>query len=709
MKTHTNCIYPHDTNIQNFKHTRKYHPHPYHTMIPTPNRRILTFTAVHPCESVSITTLIDSLIKITGEILSFKSKHFSTNKRSVKETLRHVLSLSIIFQEIRVGSIPSGRTFPSSAILSLSELHVVFQKLKFLLQDCTREGGKLYTLINSDQISAHFRVLTRSISTCLDTFPVGSIDLPEEVNEIIYLLLRQTRKYEARPDRDDKRALDSVYWFFNLFENRINPNRDEVVRVLDHIGVRKWSDCVKEIAFIQEEITTEKNEIELLSSLVGFICYCRCVVLQGIDEEDDDKNEEENDDDLIIRGLNVDDLRCPISLEIMNDPVVLETGHTYDRSSIAKWFSAGNITCPKTGKNLSSTVLVSNVSVKQLIQSYFKKETGHKSKKKTSVPESLAAEEAGKLVADFLAGELIHGGAREMVKALVEIRILTKTSGFNRSRLVEAGVAESLMKLLRSGDPTIQENAMAAVLNLSKDISGKVRIGGIGGGLETIVEVLNEGARRESRQHAAAAIFYLSSLGGDYSRSIGEIPGSIPGLLTIVKGCDDYGDSAKRNALIAIRSLLVQHSDNHWRVLASGAVSVLLDLVRSGEIGDGVKADSIAVLAKIAVYPDGMISVLRRGGLKLAVKVLGSSEASQTTKQHCVVLLLNLCVNGGSDVVGALAKDPSVMGSLYTALSNGECGGGRKTSALIKMIHEFQERKTGPGLERERVRTRLVI
>ncbi|KAJ4871880.1 U-box domain-containing protein 19 [Raphanus sativus] len=659
-------------------------------MIPTQSgsdRQILTFTAVHPCESISITTLIDSLIKLAGEILSFKSKHFSTNKGSVKKTLRHVHSLLIIFQEIRAGagSISAGRSFLRSAILSLSELHVVFQKLKFLLQDCTREGGKLYMLINSDQISAHFRVLTRSISTCLDTLPVGSIDLPEEVNELIYLVLRQTRKYEARPDRDDKRALDSVYWFFNLFENRINPNRDEVTRVLDHIGVRKWSDCVKESAFIQEEFTIEKNEIELLSSLAGFICYCRCVVLQGVDEDDEEDKKEEDNEDLIISGLNVDDLRCPISLEIMNDPVVLETGHTYDRRSIAKWFSA-------------------------VIQSYFKQEIDNKSKnkkkKQTSVPESLAAEEAGKLITNFLAGELIHGGAGEMVKALVEIRILTKTSGFNRSRLVEAGVVESLMNLLRSGDPTVQENAMAAILNLSKDIAGKVRIGGYGGGLELIVEVLNEGARRESRQHAAASIFYLSSL-GDYSRLIGEVTGSIPGLLRIVEGCD-YGDSAKRNALIAIRSLLNQHPDNHWRVLAAGSVSVLLDLVRSGEIGDGVKADSIAVLAKIAEYPDGMISVLRRGGLKLAVKVLGSSEASSVTKQNCVVLLLNLCVNGGIDVVGALAKDPSVMGSLYTALSNGECGGGRKASALIKMIHEFQERRTEPGLERERF-TRLVI
>ncbi|ESQ29466.1 hypothetical protein EUTSA_v10023320mg [Eutrema salsugineum] len=671
-------------------------------------RRILYFPAVNPSESISITTLVDSLLQIAGEILTFKPKHSSTNKQSVKETLRHIQNLVIIFDEIRI-QIQVGSIFSRAAVLSLSELHVIFQKLKFLVEDCTRDGAKLYMLINSDKVSAHFRVLTRSISTCLDTFP--SIDLSEEVNELIYLIIRQTRKSEARPDPEDKRAIDSVYWIFNLFENRINPNPDQILRVLDHIGVRKWSDCVKEIGFIGEEISgAEKNEIELLSSLMGFICYCRCVILRGIDEEDE-KEEEEEEDDLIIGGLNVDDLRCPISLEIMNDPVVLETGHTYDRSSIKKWFSSGNVTCPKTGKILVSTGLVDNVSVKQVIQSYCKQnsvvlttETDQKRKKNKSIsPESLAAEEARKLTAEFLAGELIIGGVKEMVKALVEIRLLTKTSSFNRSCLVEAGVVESLMKILLSGDPTIQETAMAGVLNLSKDVAGKTRIAGDGGGLEIIVEVLNEGIRRESRQYAAASIFYLSSL-GDYSRLIGEIPDAIPGLLRIVKGCD-YGDSAKRNALIAIRSLLIQQSDNHWRVLAAGAVPVLLGLVKSGEIGDGVTADSIAILAKMAEYPDGMISVLRRGGLKLAVKVLGSSEFSPATKQHCVVLLLNLCVNGGIDVVGSLAKDPSIMGSLYTVLSNGECGVGRKASALIKMIHEFQERKTGmvePAFERDR-------
>ncbi|CAF1837069.1 unnamed protein product [Brassica napus] len=242
-------------------------------------------------------------------------------------------------------------------------------------------------------------------------------------------------------------------------------------------------------------------------------------------------------------------------------------------------------------------------------------------------------------MADFLAGELIDGGTKEKVKPLVEIRILTKTSCFNRSRLVEAGVVESLMKLLRLGDRTIQENTMAAILNLSKGIAGKFE-SVEAGGLEMIVEVLNEGARAESRKHAAAAIFYL------FSRRLLQIDRRDP-----------------------------EFDSSRFRSVGSCEIR---------EVGDGVKAIRLRFSRKSRSI-DGMISVLRRGGLKLTVKIL-----SLSMKQHCVVLLLNLCVNGGSDVVGALAKDPSIVGSLYMVLSNGDCGGGRKASALIKIIHEFQ-------------------
>ncbi|XP_010475925.1 PREDICTED: U-box domain-containing protein 18-like [Camelina sativa] len=694
-------------------------------------RRILTFPAVQPCESISIVTLLDSLIQLAGDILTFKSKHFSTNKQSFRETLRRIQNLVLVFEEIRIRVGTPRRYFhhDSAAVLSLKEIHVIFQKLKFLVEDCTRDGARLCMMMNSDQVSDHLRVLTRFISTSLGAFPVASVDLPSEVNELVDLVVRQTRKYGVKLETNDIRVMSSVNRILALFENRVIPDPDEINMILDHVGIRKWGDCVKEINFLGEEIAAERLDekkkqknsnvrVKLLSSLMGFICYCRCVILRRIERDDaHHHNVDDNDKDQdLIRGLRVEDLLCPISLEIMMDPVVIETGHTYDRSSITKWIGSGNITCPKTGKILASTDLVDNVSVRRVIYNHCRTNgivltsivVGRRRKTQDDVvPESLAAKGAAKLMAKFLTSELLNGDMEMIYRAVREIRVQTKTSSFNRSCLVKAGAVSPLLRLLSSEDSkvqeNVQENAMAGILNLSKHVTGKSKI--VGEGLKIIVEILNEGAKTETRLYAASALFYLSSV-EDYSKRIGENKDSIPGLMKIVKG-EDYGGSAKRNALLAVMGLLMQ-SDNHWRVLAAGAVPILLDLMRSEDTSGELTADCLATLAKLAEYPDGTIGVIRRGGLKLAVKVLSSSDVLPAVKQHCVGLILNLCLNGGRDVVGVLVKNTLVMGSLYTVLSNGEYGGSKKASALIRMIHEFQERKTGssgsvePSLQRGR-------
>ncbi|BAT74683.1 hypothetical protein VIGAN_01240100, partial [Vigna angularis var. angularis] len=61
--------------------------------------------------------------------------------------------------------------------------------------------------------------------------------------------------------------------------------------------------------------------------------------------------------------VNPKDFRCPISLELMTDPVTVSTGQTYDRTSIQKWLKARNTTCPKTGEKLTNPELVPNRAI----------------------------------------------------------------------------------------------------------------------------------------------------------------------------------------------------------------------------------------------------------------------------------------------------------------------------------------------------------
>ncbi|RWW35062.1 hypothetical protein GW17_00000140, partial [Ensete ventricosum] len=65
-----------------------------------------------------------------------------------------------------------------------------------------------------------------------------------------------------------------------------------------------------------------------------------------------------------------EELRCPISLQLMYDPVVISSGQTYERVCIEKWFKDGHNTCPKTQQQLPHLCLTPNFCVKGLIASW---------------------------------------------------------------------------------------------------------------------------------------------------------------------------------------------------------------------------------------------------------------------------------------------------------------------------------------------------
>ncbi|XP_031479761.1 E3 ubiquitin-protein ligase PUB23 [Nymphaea colorata] len=60
---------------------------------------------------------------------------------------------------------------------------------------------------------------------------------------------------------------------------------------------------------------------------------------------------------------------CPISLQIMRDPVTISSGITYDRESMEKWvFSYKNRACPVTKLPISDLTMTPNHTLRRLIQ-----------------------------------------------------------------------------------------------------------------------------------------------------------------------------------------------------------------------------------------------------------------------------------------------------------------------------------------------------
>lgn len=71
------------------------------------------------------------------------------------------------------------------------------------------------------------------------------------------------------------------------------------------------------------------------------------------------------------KEINIpEEFLCPISREIMTDPVVAADGHSYQKDSIKEWFSRGKLKSPLDGLNLSTTLLYDNKNLKKLIREY---------------------------------------------------------------------------------------------------------------------------------------------------------------------------------------------------------------------------------------------------------------------------------------------------------------------------------------------------
>ena len=64
-----------------------------------------------------------------------------------------------------------------------------------------------------------------------------------------------------------------------------------------------------------------------------------------------------------------DAFRCPISMEIMTDPVFATDGHTYERAEMERWLQT-HTTSPLTNEVLPGKTLIPNHNLRSQIREY---------------------------------------------------------------------------------------------------------------------------------------------------------------------------------------------------------------------------------------------------------------------------------------------------------------------------------------------------
>ena len=83
--------------------------------------------------------------------------------------------------------------------------------------------------------------------------------------------------------------------------------------------------------------------------------------------KDSDDYQCKKKESFILRNARLrDEFLCPITCELLREPVVGSDGHTYEKESIEKWLKAKTIS-PRSGEPMLTT-LVPNLNLKKLIQ-----------------------------------------------------------------------------------------------------------------------------------------------------------------------------------------------------------------------------------------------------------------------------------------------------------------------------------------------------
>ncbi|KAL5998701.1 hypothetical protein ACLOJK_009646, partial [Asimina triloba] len=146
---------------------------------------------------------------------------------------------------------------------------------------------------------------------------------------------------------------------------RLMPSTDHLVKIGETLSLTSNQDLLAESIALEKEglkaeLKENKEYLNYIDQVINLVASMRD--LMGKLEQFERIN------GMLIPAY----FRCPLSLELMGDPVIVATGQTYERSFIQRWIDQGLKTCPKTRQTLFHTNLIPNYTVKALIENWCK-------------------------------------------------------------------------------------------------------------------------------------------------------------------------------------------------------------------------------------------------------------------------------------------------------------------------------------------------
>ncbi|KAL3527431.1 hypothetical protein ACH5RR_012087 [Cinchona calisaya] len=393
--------------------------------------------------------------------------------------------------------------------------------------------------------------------------------------------------------------------------------------------------------------------------------------------------------------------RCPISLDLMKDPVTLSTGITYDRESIEQWIEAGNQTCPVTNQILKSFDQIPNHSIRKMIQDWCveKKSYGVERIPTPRIP--ITPCEVSNICSKIVAATE-RNDAKKCQELVEKIKNLARESERNKKCIVENGVGfvlASSFEFFAAESSEKHEEFLRAILStltwmFPLGIEGQSKLGSTTS-LRCIAWFLN-GEDLSVRQHAIIVLKELlsNSLDDQYRSIVVDgligIEGVAENLFKILKV--PIGPISTKSSLMVIYHML-QHERSEKlasRLVELGLVSLVLEMLVDGEKSTSEKA--LGVLESICNWEEGREKA-SKNALTMPLLVKKILRVSEMANEFAVSILWKLCKEIEDETAVIEALEVGAFQKLLVVLQVG-CGGKtkEKITELLKLMNLYRNR-----------------
>jgi len=383
--------------------------------------------------------------------------------------------------------------------------------------------------------------------------------------------------------------------------------------------------------------------------------------------------------------------RCPISLDLLRDPVTLCTGQTYERSSIEKWIAEGNLRCPVTMQKLHDLSLTPNHTLRRLIQDWCVANRAHGVDRIPTPKQPIDSEQVTRLKHDI--GNSSNRSLK--LQSIKRIKALSKEMERNRELMVEMETLPLLVTELLSWaeveaaadqvDWELAEEALGALLQLAPTGQGICLCPGLGdpsfrSRSAFVAASLLQNGSMEARINAGSLIdiFCNDAASADL---LGQTPGTIDGLVSLIQQANDYPRAVKVG-IRAMFSFCLADSNREHAATAGAAEALIEALVNIDKPDVGRALATVELLCKT----EQGLEAVRRHALAVPVLVKHIFKVSEDSATESATAILVAICSESEDI-----QREAVQAGVFTRLllvlqSHCSCRAKRKARTLLKLL-----------------------